>query len=182
MMKIKQISLTIQQIELESDFSENRPFLQQLAQSLNSEALEVLLVMYPIVLLEESTGESLADGENKKYRLVRGKTQLLLAKAILGLKTKIPVWLVDDFKTSKLVELTQDLLIPLFFPENRPKELRERVRSFPKDELAKMGSALNLPKNWSKLIDLAFQDPHAKPEEVLGSTEAINNGESKASA
>lgn len=180
MMKIKQISLTIQQIELESDFSENQPFLQQLVQSLNSEALETLLVMHPIVLFEESSAEFLANGGGAKYKVICGKPQLLLAKAILGLKTKIPVWLVDDAKTSKLVELTQDLLIPLFFSGNRPKELRERVRSFPKDELAKMGPPLNLPKNWSKLIDLAFQDPDKKIEEVLGSAKALNIGESRA--
>ena len=176
MTKIKQISLTIQQIELESDFSENQPFLRQLAQSLSSEALEILLVMHPIVLLEQSSGEFLINGGRGKYRVVCGKPQLLLAKAILGLKTKILVWLADDVKTSKLVEMTQGLLTPLFFSEKRPKELRERVRSFPKDELAKMGSTLNLPKNWSKLIDLAFQDPHKKIEEVLGSAEALNIG------
>ena len=36
------------------------------------------------------------------------------------------------------------------------------------------------PKNWSKLIDLAFQDPDKKIEEVLGSAKALNIGESRA--
>ncbi|HBK43147.1 MULTISPECIES: hypothetical protein [unclassified Polynucleobacter] len=182
MTKIKQISLTIQQIELESDFSENHPFLHQLAQSLNSEALEALLVMHPIVLLADSSSEPLAAGGSGKYRVVSGKPQLILAKAILGLKTKIPVWIVDDIKTSKLVELTHDLLSPLFFPENRPKELRERVRSFPRDDLVKMGSTLNLPKNWSKLIDLAFQVDQKKPEQAPTPAETSNNGETPAGA
>jgi len=100
----------------------------------------------------------------------------------LGLKTKIPVWIVDDIKTSKLVELTHDLLSPLFFPENRPKELRERVRSFPRDDLVKMGSTLNLPKNWSKLIDLAFQVDQKKPEQAPTPAETSNNGETPAGA
>lgn len=158
-MKIKQFLLTIEEIQIQSGFVDDRPIHGHLAKTLSPEALGLLLQMHPIVLASAKKG---------RFQIVSGGSQLSLAKAILGVKAIIPVSIAEDPEQATLATLTEALITPLLFAQPSSR-LRERLKmAAPLKNLTKIGPSLGLEKNWSKLINLALKNPHQKPaEEIL---------------
>lgn len=122
-MKIKQFLLSIEEIQIQSGFVDERPIHGQLAKTLSLEAMHVLLQIHPIVLVGTKKG---------RFQVVSGGSQLSLAKAILGIKAVIPVFIAEESESVALAKLVEQLIAPLFICPIfcRTARKTKRVRSF----------------------------------------------------
>jgi len=168
-MKIKQFLLSIEEIQIQSGFVDERPIHGQLAKTLSLEAMHVLLQIHPIVLVGTKKG---------RFQVVSGGSQLSLAKAILGIKAVIPVFIAEESESVALAKLVEQLIAPLLFAQSSAG-LRERLKeSAPLKYLTKMGPTLGFERNWVKLINLALKNSRQKLSKESSQTEVLKVDES----